>query len=514
MITLLAAVILLLPYALEAMVKIGFTKRPRVRSPLFYVLTPLASVLTYVSFAALLGHPYIAFFGWMLIIPGFAFISNVKNAILGEPLTAPDLDTTRHLFIYPEFYVDYVGRWRFYGTMMAFAAAIVASYFLEPSFASLLLPTLPGAQAWAFMLLDWAAFLFIIAKLAAAYLSEDRARKLGVTFDVNTDVARFGLFPLMLIYGVLLLSNANKSHLHKDRKLKAGADRLPDIIALQAESYFDLGRLDRLVEGAADDWPTLKALEGKGIAHGPLTVPAWGACTMQSEFAFLSGIPNEHLGIDRINPYLRMANTPLPTLASQLKALGYRTICVHPAKKEFFRRHKVVPMMGFDEFVGLEAFDERDRLGPYISDAALGTKIEEIIAEHHKASDVPLFVFVITIESHGPWQAGRLAGWLDEDALKAEEPSGDHAFALYRHHMENALALFSRLGPDAAPARPRAMALYGDHQPALYELFSAHGLEERDVNYILWSSETRIAPHGALKVETLADALLKAADIQ
>ncbi|TNE60801.1 MAG: LTA synthase family protein [Alphaproteobacteria bacterium] len=509
-----AAIILLFPYVLEALVDIGF-KRPAVRrSPAFYVLVPVTSALTYLSFAALFGHPVTSFIAWAFIYCGLSFTSNLKNKVLGEPLVAPDLETTRHLFIYPEFYVNYVGAFRFIGTLVLVASALLAGILLETSFASHQ-TLVPAPLGWLIGLVGWCLFLWLGARLVLMVVNEDTAARFGITFDIRTDVARFGLFPLMLIYGILLLEKKDKSHLANAPEVKANASPLPDLVVLQAESYFDVTRLYGLLpDGAAQGWPALEDIITGGVAHGKLHVPVWGASTMQSEYAFLTGIPNSVLAIDRINPYLRMPKRGLESMVTRLKALGYRTVCVHPAKKEFFRRNTAIPGLGFEEFIGLEAFDDEQRFGPYISDAALGDHIETLIADHHATSDQPIFVFVITIESHGPWEMGRLSRWLDEEELKAAEPTGDHAFALYRHHMDHALALFRRLGPDATAARPRAMALYGDHQPALRALFDSHGLIEEEVNYLLWTSTgTHHAP-GDVKIENLAAELLKAAGLR
>lgn len=504
--------VLVVPFVLEAMIRIGFKRQPLKRHALFYVLTPVVSTLVYLTFAAVLGHPIIALVGWFFVYGGLTPVSNIKNRILGEPLVAPDLETTRHLLIYPEFYVDYVGRVRFVSILVGFAASIAASFIFETSFASYQ-PWLSAWIAGPLLAAAWVGFMILLAKGASRILTHRRAAKLGITFDINRDTARFGFFPLIALYAVLLLDKSQPVAPDNSRPpLKHSGDVQPDIIALQAESYFDIDRLYQRIEGFEDHrWDALGALRAAGAATGTLEVPAWGANTMKSEFAFLTGIANHTLGIDRINPYQRAAYTGVETIATRLRAQGYRTICVHPAKKEFFRRSTVIPLLGFDEFIGLEAFDDSDRLGPYVADAALGARMQAVIDSHKKASEQPLFVFAITIESHGPWDAGRLSRWLDEEALTEACPSADRSFALYRKHMDNALALFKALGPDAVTAgdiRPRVLALYGDHQPALRELFDRHGFTDETVDYILWHSHATAGDHGRLRVEGLADSLL------
>lgn len=508
------SVLLILPFILEAGTRIGFKRPAEKRHMLFYLLVPLTSLFVYASLAALLGHPVITCLGWLMVYGGLTVVSNVKNRVLGEPLVAHDLETARHLFIYPEFYIDYVGAGRVIAVFGGFALAILLAIAFETPFmaAQEFLPVLP---AWAAGLILWSVLLYVLARGLSKLLSCKRAQSLGITFDINTDVARFGLFPLMPLYGILLLDPARNPALEVKRKALHHKGLQPDLIAMQAESYFDIDRLYRKLEGHQDHvWHELKALRDAGAITGHLDVPAWGASTMQSEFAFLTGTRNGDLLIDSINPYQRAAYTGVETLATRLKHAGYHTVCIHPAKKEFFRRSTVIPKLGFDEFIGIEAFEGADRFGPYISDTALGDVIEATIQAHKAKSEKPLFLFTITIESHGPWDEGRLSAWIDEDAITRADPTHDRSFALYRQHMDNVLDLFERLGPEAnldANDRPRALALYGDHMPAFNPLFSKHDFDSHDVDYILWTSSRPADARGDLAVHDLGDALLNLA---
>ena len=119
---------------------------------------------------------------------------------------------------------------------------------------------------------------------------------------------------------------------------------------------------------------------------------------MRTEFSFLSGLASETLGIDRFNPYRRLARRPLITLVGHLRGLGYRTVCVHPYLSSFYARDEVFPLLGFDELVDVRSFSHGDRFGPYVSDAAVAATITRRVDQ----SDRPIFVFAITMENHGP----------------------------------------------------------------------------------------------------------------
>src|SRR5207253_969711 len=76
---------------------------------------------------------------------------------------------------------------------------------------------------------------------------------------------------------------------------------------------------------------------------GRFAVPAWGAYTMRAEFAVLSGVPESELGYDRFNPYYALARVPLESQVWRLRRAGYRTICLHPFDRRFFRRDLALP---------------------------------------------------------------------------------------------------------------------------------------------------------------------------
>ena len=78
-------------------------------------------------------------------------------------------------------------------------------------------------------------------------------------------------------------------------------------------------------------------------------MPGWGANTMRTEFAVLTGIPESALGYDRFNPYYGLARVPIESHVWRLRRAGYRTICLHPFDRRFFRRDLAMPALGFEQ---------------------------------------------------------------------------------------------------------------------------------------------------------------------
>lgn len=523
-----------IPFAAEAIaVRFQTTEKRRAS---FFLLAPVAGLIVYLSAAAITAHAYMALAASALFYFGLVAISNRKVRVLRDPLNAHDFDVARNVFFYPEFYVGYVG-WPIVLLVTGAASGLVVLglHYEDPFPLYGFFDTTTGLSGWLWaygswpiVLGGWLVLLGILRSGIALIFNEQTAVRFGVTLDPQVDIARLGLFPAMMLHRLLLketppaeLAAEKKALRSRSHSLTSENERLPDIIAIEGESYFDLERLFAKLEDGGI-WHPLRELEKNGVQTGQLQVEAWGAYTMRTEFSFLSGIANADLGFDAINPYTRFARQKVATYVSALKQAGYRTICVHPAKREFFRRNEVIPNLGFDEFVGLEAFKEAEHFGRHVSDKALGDQIEALIADHHASSKRPIFVFAITIESHGPWAPGRLQDHLPtgvtEQQLIADNPTDDHTFALYHQHMNNMLDFFRQLTVDAdTRERNRVVALFGDHLPALGELFDKHAFDEQFTDYLLWNSQSEPTqdgtPTGPLKAEAFFPLILQEAGL-
>lgn len=266
------------------------------------------------------------------------------------------------------------------------------------------------------------------------------------------------------------------------RKSVHGRD-FPHLVAVQSESFFDPRswhdgiRRDVLAE--------FDRLKSEAVLHGALEVPAWGANTVRSEFAFLSGISEATLGVHRFNPYRVAVGTGMATLASHLRGLGYRTICVHPYPASFYARARVYPAMGFDEFIDIEGFRDAARAGPYVGDAAVAGMIEGILA----TADKPVFVFAITMENHGPLHLESPGPEDWSAAFDVVPPAGCDDLAVYLRHLCNADHMAGRLREQLELLkRPAWLCWFGDHVPIMAGVYEKLGYPEAHTSYVLWSN--------------------------
>jgi len=412
-------------------------------------------------------------------------VSRAKSRVLREPLVYADLSLFLQAFRHPRLYLPYFGLARAAAIAAAFAALIAAGVSLEPA-----QPLAPAA----------CAVLFIIALALLLLGSRGEA-----SLDPAADVARLGLLPTLWLYALAerrpAVVEAPFAALH------LGAGGTPPIVVVQSESFFDARRLFPAVAPAVlGRFDALRA----AAESGRLEVPVWGAYTMRTEFAFLSGIASGALGVHRFNPYRRFALRGVPTLASALRARGYRTLCVHPYPAGFFGRDRVFPALGFDEFIDIAGFDVGEkrarRSGPYVADAEVSARI----AAELRRAERPLFVFAITMENHGPLHLEKV-GAEDARFYREAPPSGFEELTVYLRHLANADAMLGELAAELGP-RDGVLCFYGDHVPGMPAVYRTLGYDDSRTDYLLWRSGAQAA-RADLGVETLAFRLLARAGL-
>ena len=443
---------------------------------------------------ALFRRPYFAVANVLAIQLLIVLVNNAKYHALREPFVYPDFEYFTDAIKHPRLYLPFFGLARALAAGGGYGAALWAGLALEDSVTA-------GAGLWLVSfaelpqehLFDPTAPLIpffahtaalAIAGLALAMLA---GRRNPVSFDACNDLRRLGLIAALWAYGRAerqptadLRSRAPFANAKPPDVLP---DPLPDLVVIQSESFFDARRAyPRILR--EDILANFDQLKSEAIAHGQLKVPAWGANTVRTEFAFLSGMGPDELGIHQYNPYRRLAGQGFPTIASYLKSLGYRTVCVHPYHRSFYRRDKVLPLLGFDEFIGIEAFQHARRDGPYVGDRALGDYIAHMLQQE---SDQPLYLHVITMENHGPlhWES------VDEadvaDVFKGPMPDGCRDLVAYARHLRNADAMFGRVR-EVLMGRSRAASLciFGDHVPIMPGVYRRLGLADMATGYLVW----------------------------
>ncbi|GHE20530.1 LTA synthase family protein [Halomonas urumqiensis] len=432
--------------------------------------------------------------------------SNTKSTTLREPFICQDFEYFLDAILHPRLYVPFFGIALAIAASTAGALAIAAFLWFEPS-----LSTRHGATAF----LATCAMLSV----AAVPLLWWGLRHLPkCTLNPQQDLERLGLASALWAYGRLALTPLDTEQLDSPfaaPKARPDAEQahLPHVVAVQSESFFDPRPWHPGVPG--DLLPAFDALKRDALAQGSLQVPAWGANTVRTECAFLTGLDEQALGIHRFNPYRQLARRPVPNLVARFKALGYHTVCVHPYPASFYLRDRVMPRLGFDEFIDSAHFSDNQRDGQYIADLAVANKVGTLLKD---SDNEPLFVFVITMENHGPLHLERPippdAPTLE--ALEGTAQPGQHAatddLRVYLRHLRNADGMLDLLRTALVPSTPHSrhgvLCWYGDHVPIMPALYQQVGEPSGETSYAIWSSRTSAIPQTRIHAEPIDVSML------
>ncbi|BFI97149.1 MAG: hypothetical protein RSP_26590 [Rhodanobacter sp.] len=266
----------------------------------------------------------------------------------------------------------------------------------------------------------------------------------------------------------LILQSADA--LHKSLAVP-DAQVLPDIVVIQSESFFD----PSIMKGYAhtDLTPNLHRLALHGTS-GALHVPTFGGGTIRTEFEMLTGLSLRYFD-DMQFPYLQMGRKQVPSLVHVLDEHGYATVAVHGNDPTFWNRNTAFKSLGFQRFVSQADFPPNaPNDGKYMADSAM---TDEILHQL-KDSGPPQFVFAISIEAHGPYDV-EPKDTAARDAIAVPEGiEGKDKLELqnYIYHMQHADQELGRLAAALAKRqRPTLLLFYGDHLPALTDVYRRDG---------------------------------------
>ncbi|GGO79486.1 capsular polysaccharide biosynthesis protein [Marinobacterium nitratireducens] len=426
-------------------------------------------------------------------------VNNAKYRFLREPLVHADFALYSQAIRFPRLYLPFVG----------IGPALIGTLAISATLTGGLLLEAPSALLWSTALTDRLLALAGLAVLIPLIIAPARRRE--VSLIPESDMQRYGLLPMLAIYA----AQSRIEPVASQPPLPV-ADGRPNLIAIQSESFFDARRLDSRIRPSI--LGCFDRLKREAAASGRLRVPAWGAYTMRSEFAFLSGRANASLGFGRFDPLRfyrnRLAEGGIDSLAAQLRRQGYRCICIHPYPVKFFARHRIYPQLGFDEFIDIRSFREARRFGPYVSDEAVCDRILEELS----TSDQPLFIFAITMENHGPLHLESVTAAERATFFSTETDASDDNLAIYLRHLRNADRMLERLSDYLAERDPQAvLAWYGDHVPGMPDIYQARDYDDPTTDYLVWSAgadiDERTGPQEA-SVEDLPGMMLRATQRQ
>lgn len=414
-------------------------------------------------------------------------VSNAKSRALREPFIFSDFAIFSQAIKHPRLYLPFLGIWRALLIGGAICSAIAFGWLFEPAIKQFSIWSVATAAV---------GTLFLVAGLTRAPFP---------SLDPATDVLQQGLFPTIAQYWLMenCTEPPRRTTLATIQKPKA---ELPDIVVVQSESFFDPRRILPTIRDELLSHFDKASREAN--LHGRLSVPAWGANTMRPEFSFLTGIDPASLGIHRFNPYRRVARRPIRALPTVLREAGYVTTCIHPHPARFFRRDRAFPNLGFERFIDIREFRSAKKSGPYTSDEAV---TDRLLAELSRA-EAPAFLFVITMENHGPLHLEKVEQGECEDLYDEEPPPGCEDLTIYLRHLRNADRQLGRLRDYlVSRARPTILCFYGEHLPSMPRVYDTLGMPDGRTDYFIITPRSSRSARADLGIEELAGQILNEA---
>lgn len=434
----------------------------------------------YAPLVLVTGRPIFSLALALALFVTLILVNNAKYESLKEPFIFQDYDYFLDTIRCPRLFLPFFGVKAFLLASLIIGAALALFLWEEPPRERFV----PSGQLGAVVFL-----LFFGAGLVRL------SCRVRISLDPVRDLEDFGYLNCLYLYAraqkgfpgaVSPLTSEEACARARSTAARQGkVTRLPHLVAVQSESFFDprplWAGIDKNVLAQLD------VLQRESVLSGNLLVPARGANTIRTEFAFLTGIEERELGIHRFNPYRAIAHGwKVEALPRLLQGLGHTTICLHPYMGSFYFRDKIFPGMGFDQFQDIRSFAHAPRDGAYIADEALAARILETLEK----AETPLFILAITMENHGPLQLEHM----DENKAKSfyteEVPEGLEELSVYLRHLKNADHMIGTLREslDANP-HPVSLCWYGDHIPIMPRAYETFGEPEGSVPYALWNNK-------------------------
>ena len=240
---------------------------------------------------------------------------------------------------------------------------------------------------------------------------------------------------------------------------------LPDIVQVLEESTFDPSTF-----AACHDVPQCQfgmfRPDARTRGSGVLRVHTFGGGTWVSEFAALTGLPQDIFGSGGMYAPFVLAPHVRDSLPRLLRRLGYTTIAVYPTVGGFINGRNAYRAYGFDHMydateLHLDEWEETD--AQMFAAAARAYALA-------KRPGRPLFLMVLTVNQHGPHddqELGKLPPPYNRAVVRGLAPTATLNFNTYLSRLHDSdVAMRGLEHTFLDRAQPTLLVHFGDHQPS------------------------------------------------
>ncbi len=272
----------------------------------------------------------------------------------------------------------------------------------------------------------------------------------------------------------------------EDGKKEGQEDRMPNIIFLQLESFFDPSMVDYL-ELSEDPIPNFRRLMKK-YSSGYYRVPSVGAGTANTEFETITGMSLRYFGPGEYPYKSILKETTCESAPYVLKKLGYTTHAIHNNEANFYARRTVFPNLGFDTFTSEEYMEEEDDQNPlgWVRDRVLTQSILDCL----RSSEGSDYIYTISVQGHGDYPDEPMLEDPKITVSGSKTAGQDYKWEYYVNEIyEMDLFIQELIQALEKNGEPTVLVMYGDHLPTMG--LQVEDMENRylfQTQYVIWDN--------------------------
>lgn len=270
------------------------------------------------------------------------------------------------------------------------------------------------------------------------------------------------------------------------KDVKADPSVQPTIIVAMCESFSDLHALGEFE--TSDDFMENWYARTDYLYRGNCYVSVYGGSTANTEFEFLTGNSLGFLPVGTV-PYQSYDTKDMGNLAQCLKDQGYRLTALHPEAKENWNRDQVYADFGFEQFLGIGDFENPEYLRGRMSDAADFRKLIEVYEENRGQ---PQFIFNITMQNHGGYDAAAMEGY-ELIGLKKEWEKYSDVSTYLTLVQKTDQAIEELISYFETVDEPVILCIFGDHQPSVSKKWREAVLGKKEKSLTLDETQKKYA---------------------
>lgn len=292
-----------------------------------------------------------------------------------------------------------------------------------------------------------------------------------------------------------MVGTSDQLYTESQASIKEGKDETPNIIMVQLESFFDPGLLKNY-EYSENPVPIFTKLKEE-YTSGYLTVPVYGAGTVNTEFEIITGMSSAFFGTGEYPYRTILSSKTCESICYNLTSLGYHNYVIHNNAASFYKRNEVFKMLGFDNFISMEYMNEIEfnSIG-WAKDSVLTGEILKAL----NAKDTKDFIYTITVQDHGIYpettsdEKQNIKVSIKSDKINSiDEDKGDENYISQLEYYVNQLYETDKFVGELTQTlsefkEPTVVVFYGDHLPPLSFENEDLNTSRYETEYVMWSN--------------------------